>query len=116
MTRFLRPKVDPVGLALILLVVANLTAGCVFVPAVTWRRVEENRARLNRVQVGQTLAEVRAIMGTEPERRETRQRFDGKVVELWSWASDAARKLDTTVIFVDGRVTELRTTSWEEKD
>ena len=99
-----------------LLLILTLAAGCVFVPSAMWRRAEENRTRLNHVAVGQSLADVRATMQKEPERREVRLRFDGKTVELWSYVSDYARKLDTTIIFVDGRVTEIRTTSWVEKD
>jgi len=92
------------------------TAACVYVPSVMWHRAEENRARLNEVKVGQTIEQVRTIMRKEPERREQRLRFDGKTVDLWSWVSDYSRKLDTTVIFVDGVVQEIRTTSWVEKD
>lgn len=93
-----------------------LAAACVFVPSVMWRRAEENRARLNQVQVGQNTAAVRAIMGKDPERREARLRFDGKRVEMWSYVSDYARRLDTTLIFVDGRLEEIRTTQWKESD
>lgn len=93
-----------------------LAVGCVYVPSTMWRHAEENRARLNRVAVGQSIADVRATMQKEPERREVRLRFDGKTVELWSYVSDYARKLDTTIIFIDGRVQEIRTTSWIEKD
>ena len=98
------------------LLILLLAAGCVFVPSAMWRRAEENRARLDRISAGQTIAEVRATMGKDPERRELRTRFDGKTVELWSYVSDYARKLDTTITFVDGRVQEIRTTSWIEKD
>lgn len=93
-----------------------LLTGCVFVPRVMWRRAEENERHINQVRVGQTLQEVRAIMGKDPERREARARFDGKTVEMWSYVTDYARRLDTTIIFVDGRVEELRATPWEEKD
>jgi len=101
------------------LVAACLTvalAGCVFVPSVMWHRAEENRAHLDRVQVGQTFDEVRTLMAKPPEKREVRARFDGKQVEFWSYATDYARKLDTTITFIDGRVTEIRTTTWQEKD
>jgi len=91
-------------------------AGCVFVPRVMWRRAEENERHINQVRIGQTLQEVRAVMGKDPERREARARFDGKTVEMWSYVTDYARKLDTTIIFVDGRVEELRATPWEDKD
>lgn len=100
----------------ILLLTLALAAHCVFVPSTMWRRAEENRARLNRIAVGQSIADVRATMQKEPERREVRLRFDGKTVELWSYVSDYARKLDSTIIFIDGRVEEIRTTSWMEKD
>ena len=98
------------------LLAAVLLTGCVFVPRVMWRRAEENERHINQVRVGQTLQEVRAIMGKEPERREARARFDGKTVEMWTYVTDYARKLDTTIIFVDGRVEELRATPWEDKD
>jgi len=98
------------------LVALLLLAGCVFVPRVMWRRAEENERHINQVRVGQTLQEVHAIMGKDPERREARARFDGKTVEMWSYVTDYARKLDTTIIFVDGHVQELRATPWEDKD
>ena len=93
-----------------------LASACVYVPRVQWRRAEENRARLERITVGQSLDDVRTIMGKAPEKREVRARFDGKTVELWSYVTDYARKVDSTIIFVDGRVQEIRATTWEEKD
>ncbi len=98
------------------LLVLTLLAACVYVPRVMWRRAEENEHHINHIQVGQTLQEVRAIMGKDPERREARARFDGKTVEMWSYVTDYARKLDTTIIFVDGRVQELRATPWGDAD
>src|SRR5437660_4873858 len=89
---------------------------CVFVPKVMWNRAEENRQHLNEVKVGQTLAEVRTIMRKDPEKREVRARFDGKTVEFWSYVTDYARKLESTITFIDGRVQEIRATSWAEKD
>lgn len=114
LTRLCGTAADP--LPLLWVVLLTFAAGCVYVPSVMWRRAEENRARLNRIEVGRTIAQVRALMGKEPERREARLRFDGKKVELWSYVSDYGRKLDTTLIFVDGVLQEIRTTSWEEKD
>src|SRR5262245_39550419 len=93
-----------------------LLSSCVFVPSVMWSRAEENRERLNRVAVGQRTAAEREIRGKEPEPREARLRFDGKHVEMWSYVSDYARKLDTTLTFVDDRLEEIRTTTWAEKD
>jgi hypothetical protein len=99
-----------------MLVALLLFSACVYVPRVMWNRAEENRSRLNQVAVGQSKAEVRAVLKKEPERRESRLRFDGKKVEMWSYVSDYGRKLDTTLIFVDDRLEEIRTTTWEEKD
>jgi len=89
---------------------------CVYVPRVMWNRAEQNRARVDQVKIGQTFGDVRAIMQKAPEKREVRARFDGKEVEFWSYVTDYARKLDSTITFVDGRVTEIRATTWQEAD
>jgi len=99
-----------------LLAIFLLASACICVPRMQWQRAEENRVRVDRITVGQTLDEVRAIMGKGPEKREVRARFDGKTVELWSFVTDYARRVDSTIIFVDGRVQEIRATTWEEKD
>jgi hypothetical protein len=119
MTSF--PNFDPAkgryltrGLLLILLLVSS--SGCVFVPSVMWNRAEENRRSINEVRVGQTLAQVRTLMKKDPEKREVRSRFDGKVVEFWSYVTDYGRRLDSTITFIDGQVQEIRTTPWMEKD
>ena len=96
--------------------VALMLAGCVVIPRVMWQRAEENKRRIQQIRIDQTIEEVRTIMGKNPERREARARFDGKIVEMWSYVTDYARRLDTTIIFVDGRVQELRASPWEEKD
>lgn len=100
-----------------LLVAALLfLAGCVFVPRAMWNRAEENRHHLGAVTIGQSLAEVRAVMQKEPDKREIRSRFDGKSVEFWTFITDYGLKLQSTITFIDGRVEEIRATSWEEKD
>ncbi len=93
-----------------------VASACVYVPRVMWNRAETNRQHIDQIHVGQTLAEVRAIIGKEPEKREVRARFDGKTVEFWSYVTDYGRRLDSTITFVDGRVQEIRTTPWAEKD
>jgi hypothetical protein len=100
-------------LTLLLLLTAS---ACVFVPSVMWNRAESNRLHINDVRIGQSLAEVRAIMKKDPEKREIRARFDGKTVEFWSYVTDYGRKLDSTITFLDGNVQEIRTTPWMEKD
>jgi hypothetical protein len=93
-----------------------LLSGCVYVPGVMWRRAEENRSRVTRIALGQSIDEVRTIMGKDPEKREARVRFDGKKVELWTYVTDYTRKVDSTIIFLDGKVQEIRATSWCEAD
>src|SRR2546426_929791 len=104
------------SLRLVALIATLFVNACVFVPAVMWQRAEQNRARIDQVRVGQTIEEVRAVMGKPPEKREVRQRFDGKQIEFWSYLTDYGRRLDATIIFVDGRVSEIRATGWREED
>src|SRR5438876_922143 len=85
------------SLRLMALTATLFASACVFVPAVTWRRAEQNRTRVDQVRVGQTLEEVRAVMGAPPEKREVRQRFDGKQIEFWSYVTDYGRRVDSTI-------------------
>jgi len=89
---------------------------CISLSPTLRREATANRQKLNQVHVGQTVAEVRQIMGKEPERRDVRNRFDGKVVEMWGYATDYVRRLDTTIVFIDGRVQEIKTLPWYEPD
>lgn len=92
-----------------------LLQGCVSIPRYAFHRAEENQSRVNRLRIGQTLAEVQAIMGRGPERRSTRLRYDGLSIEEWSYITDYVRRMDTTITFVGGKVEEIRSASWEEE-
>jgi len=94
----------------------SMASACVYVPRVMWSRAESNRQHIDQVVVGQSLADVRQIMGKDPEKREVRARFDGKTVEFWSYVTDYGRRLDSTITFIDGKVQEIRTTPWMEAD
>ena len=85
-------------------------------PLHAFRLARENQQRVNRVRLGQTLAEVEKIMGHGPERRSTRLRFDGLSIEEWSFVTDYVRRTDTMITFVGGKVDEIRAVPWEEKD
>jgi len=76
---------------------------------------EANRARINQIRLGQTLVEVRKIMGP-PERRAARLRYDGVSIEEWSYVTDAMRKMDSLILFVGGKVQEIQSMPWEERD
>ena len=99
-----------------IIIVALLLIGCASLSPRLREEATRNRERLNGVHVGQTTSEVRAIMGKEPERRDVRRRFDGKTIEMWGFATDYVRKLDTVITFVDGRVEEIKTLPWYEPD
>ncbi|HJQ35830.1 MAG TPA: hypothetical protein VKB93_01695 [Thermoanaerobaculia bacterium] len=74
---------------------------------------EKNRARINKVRLGQTLVEVERIMGP-PERRAARLRYDGVSIEEWSYVTDYMRKSDSLILFVGGKVQEIQAAPWEE--
>jgi hypothetical protein len=100
-----------------LVIVALLTSlSCSVATPARRRQAEENRIRATTLRIGATLEEVRATMGKEPERRDVRKRFDGKTVEIWAYATDYVRRLDTTIVFVEGRVEEIKTLPWYDPD
>jgi hypothetical protein len=99
-----------------LLSILLLTSSCVVVPLAAARDAASNQRNINRLHLGQTLAEVEKVMGKGPERRSARARFDGLSIEEWSYLTDYIHRSDTTITFVGGKVEEIRVTPWEEKD
>ena len=85
----------------------------VSVPRYAFEIALKNQANVDRLRIGQTLAEVQKIMGKPPERRNARVRFDGISIEEWSYLTDYVRRMDTTITFVGGKVDEIHTASWE---
>ena len=101
---------------LLLLSALLFSTSCVVVPLSAARDAASNQRHINRLHLGQTLAEVEKVMGKGPERRSTRRRFDGLSIEEWSYLTDYVHRSDTTITFVGGKVEEIRVTPWEEKD
>lgn len=99
-----------------MLLSALFQACATFVPAHAWRTARSNQQRINRVRLGQTLAEVEQIMGHGPEKRSTRLRFDGLSIEEWGYLSDYVRHEDTMITFVGGKVNEIRRVPWHDAD
>ena len=94
-----------------------LSQGCgVYVPRYAFNLARDNQLHIDKLRAGQTLAEVERIMGHPPERRNARVRYDGISIEEWSYISDYVRRMDTTITFVGGKVDEIQTTPWVEKD
>ena len=66
-----------------------------------------NSAHIGQVALGQTLAEVRTIMGREAETRSVSTR-DGRSVESWGFRTDYDKRITTTIEFVEGKVVAIR--------
>ncbi len=97
----------------ILLLIGTVQGCTVSVPRYAFENAVKNQARIDRIRIGQTLAEVERVMGKPPERRNAHVRFDGISIEEWSYITDYVRKMDTTITFVGGKVDEIRSASWE---
>ncbi len=98
----------------IVLAALLLFAACgTYVPRYAFHAAQENQAHIDKVRIGQTLAEVQRIMGKPPERRNTHVRFDGISIEEWSYITGYVRKMDATITFVGGKVAEINTAKWE---
>jgi outer membrane protein assembly factor BamE (lipoprotein component of BamABCDE complex) len=100
------------------IVAALLLAACstgVDVDRHAFALAEKNRARINQVRLGMTLVEVQKILGP-PERRAARLRYDGVSIEEWSYVTDYVRKMDALILFVGGKVQEIQSAPWEERD
>lgn len=91
-----------------------LCLACSSTPCTPDAIAERNRARVNKVRLGQTLVEVERVMGP-PERRAARLRYDGVSIEEWSYVTDPMRRMDALILFVGGKVEEIQSTSWDKR-
>ena len=66
-----------------------------------------NGARIKRVAIGQTLANVREIMGRDAELRSVGT-HDGHESETWGYLTDYDQDITTQIEFVDGAVVAIR--------
>jgi outer membrane protein assembly factor BamE (lipoprotein component of BamABCDE complex) len=98
----------------VLLLLGMLLPGCtVNVRRYAFNAALENQKHIDKLRIGQTMAEVERIMGKPPERRNAHVRFDGISIEEWSYITDYVRRMDTTITFVGGKVDEIRAAAWE---
>jgi len=67
-------------------------------------RAAENAALAANVSIGQTEEEVRGVMKTHPDRR-----TGTATSEVWMWLTDYAGQQMTAFVFVDGKVSEIKT-------
>ena len=97
----------------VLFLLITLPACTVSVPRYAFEQALRNQQNVDKLRIGQTLAEVQKVMGKPPERRNAHVRFDGISIEEWSYITDYVRKMDTTITFVGGKVDEIRSAAWE---
>lgn len=69
-----------------------------------------NRERIAEVALGQSFADVQSILGA-PQRREAVRTSRGDE-ETWGYLIDYDRSLMSDVVFVDGKVVEIREVPW----
>lgn len=67
------------------------------------QRAAENSSVIGKVKVGQSLAEVRQIMGKDPERREA-----SSDSETWGYLTDYMAQRLTVIVFKNGSVAEIK--------
>jgi hypothetical protein len=70
---------------------------------VACERAAENSKLIGSVNLGQSLEEVQQIMGTAPDRRKVNDE-----IETWSYHTSYSNRGYTSIIFKDGRVTEIK--------
>lgn len=90
-------------------------AGCVYHPrveAALYDRSVQNRAHVDGLALGQSIQQVRGIMGP-PQRREAVRTVRGDE-EIWGYLVDYHHSRMETVTFVDGKVIEIREEPWTE--
>ena len=66
-----------------------------------------NASRIGQVAIGQTVPEVRKIMGREPEERSVRAQ-DSQSFETWSFRTDYGNRITTRIDFVESKVVAIR--------
>jgi hypothetical protein len=73
------------------------------------QRAAENSVIIGKINIGQSLQEVRKIMGKDPERREATADS-----ETWEYLTDYMAHLNTVIIFKNGLVVEIKQVSSEK--
>lgn len=66
-----------------------------------------NDARIGKVAIGQSIDEVRKIMGRAPEKRSV-QLQDGRSLETWSFLTDYDNSITTRIEFMDSKVVGIK--------
>lgn len=66
-----------------------------------------NSARIGKIALGQSLQEVRAIMGKAPEERSVKSQ-DGRSLETWGYRTDYRTRITTRIEFIDLKVVAIR--------
>ena len=70
------------------------------------KRAAENWSAIGKVQIGQSPADVRQIMGKDPERKEA-----STDSETWGYLTDYMGSMMTEIVFKNGVVAQIRQNS-----
>jgi hypothetical protein len=73
-------------------------------------RAASNSQAIALVLIGQSLEDVKKIMPNPPDRR-----VGDAQSEAWSYITDYANTMMTTIVFRDGRVSEIKQAPWTEE-
>lgn len=66
-----------------------------------------NGARIGKVALGQSVADVRKIMGRDPEKRSV-QLQNGQTLETWKFLTDYEKSITTHIEFLDSKVVGIK--------
>lgn len=86
-----------------------VATGCVYHSRAAARLYEtslRNQARIDQIALGQSIEEVRSILGA-PQRRDAVRTSRGDE-EIWGYLTDYHHSLMKSVQFIDGKVVQIR--------
>ena len=66
-----------------------------------------NAPRVAKINLGQSVAEVRQIMGRDPEQRSLREE-GGQAIEEWQYLTDYKQSITSLITFKNGKVSSLQ--------
>jgi len=96
---------------LALLFAASVAAGCNTNPA-AFEASKVNKVAIVNVKLGQTMEQVRAIMGRPPESTAESLLDDGAHQTTWNYLTDYHNETNTAITFRNGKVVSIAPARW----
>jgi hypothetical protein len=66
-----------------------------------------NAPRVRQLEIGQSVAQARTIMGREPEERSLKKSATGTPVEVWGYLTDYNKTIVSLITFEDGKIAAI---------